>query len=97
MLVETREVEMKLQRAPKARGRFLCVFAANQEIQAGGMRFQQVGGDMRADVTRRSGQEYRHVAPLVPVFMVSVPAASSSFNEKARGGRTSSGRPSISG
>ena len=32
------------------------------------MLLQQVGGDVRADVSGRSGQEYRHVAPLVPVL-----------------------------
>jgi hypothetical protein len=32
---------------------------------------KEIGGDMRADVSGRSGQEYRHVAPLVPVFTAS--------------------------
>ena len=31
-------------------------------------RFEQIGGDVRADVSGRPGQEYRHVAPFVPVF-----------------------------
>jgi hypothetical protein len=32
--------------------------------------FKEIGGDVRADVSGRSGQENRHVAPLVPVLMV---------------------------
>jgi hypothetical protein len=31
---------------------------------------EKIGGDVRADVSGRSGQENRHVAPLVPVLMV---------------------------
>ena len=88
---------MQLRRAPESHRRFLRILAANQKIQAGAMCLQQVGGDMRANVACRSGQEYRHVAPFVPVFMVSPLAGSSSLNWKGRGGRTSSGLPSISG
>jgi hypothetical protein len=32
---------------------------------------QKVRGNVRADVSGRTGQEYRHVAPLVPVLTVS--------------------------
>jgi hypothetical protein len=35
------------------------------------MPFQQIGGDVRADISGRAGQEYRHVAPSVPVFTAS--------------------------
>jgi hypothetical protein len=38
--------------------------------------FQQIGGDMPADVSGGPGQEYRHVAPFVPVLMVSPFSAS---------------------
>jgi hypothetical protein len=33
--------------------------------------FEKIGGNVRADVPGRPGQEYRHVAPLVPVFTAS--------------------------
>jgi hypothetical protein len=32
---------------------------------------QQISGDMSAYVSGRTGQEYRHVAPFVPVLTVS--------------------------
>ena len=47
-------------------------------------------------ILRRAGQEYHHVAPLVPVLMVSSLFALGE-SCKLRDGRASSGRPSISG
>jgi hypothetical protein len=39
---------------------------------------KKIGGDMGADVSGRSGQEYRHVAPLVlPARTVSMLAGAS--------------------
>ena len=97
VLVEARKVEVQLHRIPQATGSFLRVLAAYEEVQAGTVAFQQIGRHVRANVAYRSGQEYRHVAPLVAVFIVSPSGGSSSFIAKVRGGRTSSGRPSISG
>ena len=68
---------MQLQRAPQAPLRFLRITRPHQHVQRGAVAFQQIGGDMRADVSGRSGQEYRHVAPLVPVFTASPLAGAS--------------------
>jgi hypothetical protein len=65
------------------------------------MLLEQIGGHMRADVSGPTGQEYRHVAPFVPVFMhspFSVGAPLPPLKAGAQtGARASSGRPSISG
>ena len=76
ILVEAWEVHVQLHSVPQAERGFLRVFPAHQHVQGRAMRVQQVGRDMRANVARRSGQEYRHVAPFVPVFTVSACAAS---------------------
>src|SRR4051794_9289519 len=52
---------------------------------------------MRADVAGGTGQENRHVAPFVPVLMVGPFGCGSGESWKVRGGRASSGLPSISG
>ena len=53
------------------------VACAHQQVQRRAVAVKQIGGDMCADVSGRSGQEYRHVAPLVPVFTVSPLAGAS--------------------
>jgi hypothetical protein len=59
---------VQLQSVPKPQLRVALIAAANQQIQSGIMLVEQVSGDMRADVPGSTGQEYRHVAPFVPVF-----------------------------
>src|SRR5882762_9082222 len=94
IFIKEREVEVQLQRLPQPQLGFAQVTRPHQKVQGSAVILQQIGGDMRSDVAGRPGQEYRHVAPLVPVFTVS-PFVGASL--KLRGGRTSSGRPSISG
>src|SRR5215468_4366419 len=98
MLIKAHKIHVQLDPTPQALRRLLRVLTAHEYIQRGAMRVQQVGRNVRADIARRSGQEYRHVAPLVPVFTVSSCVASCSWmGMRGRGGRTASGRPSISG
>jgi len=87
---------MQLQAAPQPTLRFLWIARPHQQIQRGAVPFKQIGGDMRADVSGGPGQEYRHVAPFVPVLIVS-PLLSASASWKLRDGRASRGRPSIRG
>src|SRR3979411_2114441 len=94
IFIEGWKVEVKLKRLPQAEFGLAQVTRPHQKVQGSAVILQQIGGDMRSDVAGRPGQEYRHVAPLVPVFTVS-PFVGASL--KLRGGRTSSGRPSISG
>src|SRR6476660_3188901 len=71
MLIKSREVQMQLQSLPQACRSLLRVAGTNQQVQRRAVLLQQVGGDMGADVSGRTGQEYRHVAPLVPVLTTS--------------------------
>jgi len=57
--------------------RFLWIAGPHQQVQGGAVPLQKVGGYVRADVSGRSSQEYRHVAPLVPVFTASPLAGAS--------------------
>ena len=50
VLVELWKLQVQLHRTPKPHRRFLRVLAPNQQIQAGAMSVQQVGGDVRANV-----------------------------------------------
>src|SRR5438477_11853889 len=94
MLVEVREIQVQLQRAPQPQLCFLRITRAHQQVQGGAMSVQQISGNVRADVYGRAGQKYRHVAPLVPVFTVSLFAGASG---KLRGGFASRGLPSSMG
>ena len=76
MLIETREVKMQLQRLPEPEFGLVRIAGANQHIQRCAMLFEQIGGDVAADVAGRAGQEYRHVAPLVPVLTATPLSAS---------------------
>src|ERR1700733_1272862 len=101
---EAREFQMQLQTLPEPQLRFLWIFRAHQHVQSCAVILQQVGGDVRANVSGSPGYEYRHVTPFVPVFSDSLPSVSlprvsppTAGSCKLRGGRDSSGRPSISG
>ncbi len=96
VFVESRELQMQLQRLPQPARRFLRIAGANQQVQRSAVLLQQVGGDVRADVSGGTGQEYRHVAPLVPVLTTS-PFSGTASGCRLREGRASSGRPSIRG
>ena len=98
IFVELREWQVQLQGMPKPQFRVPRIAAAHQQIQGRVMLLQQIRGNMRSDVPGPTGQENCHVAPFVPVFMLSpfsLVAAGGIF--RARGARSSSGRPSISG
>ena len=96
VFIEAREVQVQLQRLPQTHLGFVSIARPDQQVQRSAVPFQQIGGDMRADVSGRTGQEYRHVAPFVPVLTVS-PCRPLRASWKWRGGRASSGRPSIRG
>ena len=68
---------MQLQCAPQPQLRFLRITRPHQHIQSSAMPFQQIRGNVRTDVSGRPGQEYRHVAPSVPVFTASPLAGAS--------------------
>ena len=70
-LVEARKLQVQLQRLPEAQFGIARVASPHQQVQRGTVALQQVGGDVRPDVSGRAGQEYRHVAPLVPVLTAS--------------------------
>ena len=72
---EAGEIHVQLKRLPQAPFGFALVLGANQQIQRVFVAIQKIGGDVSADVSGRAGQEYRHVAPLVPVLTVSLFAA----------------------
>ena len=94
VFIKERKVEVKLQRLPQTQLGLAQVTRPHEKVQGSAVILQQIGGHMRSDVAGRPGQEYRHVAPFVPVFAVS-PFAGARL--KLRGARASSGRPSISG
>src|SRR6185312_1297232 len=95
VLVERFEIEMQLKCVPEAVFSLMRITRANQQVQGRTVLVYQISGDVSADVAGGSGQEYRHVAPLVPVLTVS--AAASLAACRLRAGRASSGRPSIKG
>jgi len=70
-LEEARKIQVQLQGLPEAQLSFLGSASPYQQIQRGTVAFEKIGGDVRADVSGRTGQEYRHVAPSVPVFTAS--------------------------
>src|ERR1022692_1047826 len=91
---------------PETEFRLLRGAAAHQQIQLRVMLLQQIGGHMRANVTGPTGQEYRHVAPFVPVLIASPISLVDGAAEdapveggicKMRGARASRERPSIRG
>jgi len=71
IFVEPWEVQMQLQRMPQAHLRLVRISRPYQHVQRSSVLLQQIGGDVPADVSSGPGQEYRHVAPFVPVLMVS--------------------------
>src|SRR6185369_15527448 len=58
VFVKSLEIEMQLQRVPEALFRLVRIFSAHQHVNRGAEILQQVGGNMRADVSGRAGQEY---------------------------------------
>src|SRR5271170_6582957 len=96
VLVKPGKIQVQLQCLPEANFGLMSIARADQQIQRRSMLFQKIGGDVCADVSGRPGQEYRHVAPLVPVRTVSA-SFSALASSKWRGGRASSGLPSIRG
>src|SRR5579862_3961136 len=70
LFVKSRELQMQLQRPPQPCLGLMGVSGANEHIQRRSVLFQEIRGDMAADVSGGTGQEYRHVAPFVPVLMV---------------------------
>ena len=96
MLVEAREVHVQLHGLPQSHFGITRIFAAYQQIQARSVLVEEIGRRMSAYVSGRTGQEYRHVAPFVPVETVSAPLFDSTAC-KFRGARASRGRPSIKG
>ncbi len=104
VFVEPGKRQVQLQGLPKPQFRVARIAAAHQQIQGRVMLVEQVGGDMRADVSGPTGQEYCHVAPFVPVFTASPFLAvevgvvvGADGIRSTRGTRASNGRPSISG
>ena len=97
VFVEAREIQMQLQGLPQAAGSLLRVAGAHQQVQRSAVLLQQVGGHVRADVSGGTSQEYRHVAPLVPVLTTSPFSGTAAGCCRLRAGRASSGRPSIRG
>ncbi len=93
--VKRRKRQMQLQSLPQTQLRLARIARAHQHIQHCIVLAQQICRNMRADVAGRSGQEYRHVAPFVPVFIA--PFFSAAGICSTRGSRASSGLPSISG
>ncbi len=98
VFVEFRKRHVQLQGVPQAQLCIARIATAHQQIQSRIMLFEQIGCDMRADVAGATGQEYCHVAPFVPVLILS-PSPFSAAGDmcNSRGARASSGRPSISG
>ena len=71
MLIKSRKLEVQLQGLPQTARGFLLVAGTHQQVQRGAVLLQQVRGDVCADVSGGTSQEYRHVAPLVPVLTMS--------------------------
>ena len=70
-LVKAWKVKMQLQGLPQTQFCLMRIARPHQHVERSPMVLQQIGGDMPADVSGGPGQEYRHVAPFVPVLMVS--------------------------
>ena len=51
VLEETRKIQVQLQSAPQAQLRFLRIARAHQHVQSSAMCIQQIGGNMRADIS----------------------------------------------
>ena len=96
IFVEARKLQMELQRLPQPGCGFLGITGAHQYVERSAVLLQQVGRDMRANVSGRTGQEYRQVAPFVPVLTTS-PFSGTVAGCKLREGRASNARPSIKG
>src|SRR5207247_173319 len=94
IFVEEFEIQVELQSLPETFFGLARIASAHQQVQRCAMLGQQVRGGMGANVSSPSGQENRHVAPFVPVLTVSVSVPRGC---RLRGGRASSGRPSIKG
>src|SRR5207248_114690 len=77
ILKEARKIQVQLQGAPKTQLRFLWIASSHKYVQRGCVSIQQISGNVRADVSGRTGQEYRHVAPSVPVLTASPLAGAS--------------------
>ena len=86
MFVEAREIQMQLQGLPQADCGFLRIAGANQQVQRSAVSLQQVGGDMRADVSGGTGQEYRHVASVGVPGLPTVAPFSGSASCRLRAG-----------
>src|SRR6478752_1980074 len=71
IFIEPREIQMELERLPQSSRGFLRIPGANQQVQRSAVLLEQVGGHVGADVSSGTSQEYRHVAPLVPVLTTS--------------------------
>ncbi len=97
VFVKARKVHVQLHGLPQANFRVMRVFTAHQQVESCALLVEKIGRHMGADVSGGTGQEYRHVAPLVPVGTVSAPLGASGAICSVRGGRASSGRPSIKG
>ena len=63
---------MQLQALPQTARGFLRISGADQQIQRSAVLLQQVGGDMGADVSGGTSQEYRHVAPAQKAIVKSI-------------------------
>ena len=96
MLVKLRKIQVQLQTLPQSESRILLIAGTDQQIQRSAVLLQQIGGDVCADVSSGTGQENRHVAPFVPVLMIS-PFSGTASKWRLREGRASRGRPSIRG
>ena len=94
VVMETREIHVQLQTLPQPQFGFVLGLGPDQQIKRILVAIEKIGGDMSADVSGRAGQEYRHVAPSVPVLTASPLVG---VNSKLRAGLASSGRPSIRG
>src|ERR1035441_1506877 len=90
------ERHVQMEGIPKPQLRIARITTAHQHIHSRIVLAEQVGSDMRADVAGRSGQEYRHVAPFVPVFMP-FPFSVGAGICSTRGSRASTPPPSIYG
>ena len=100
VFVEPGKRQVQLQSLPKPQFRIPRIAPTHQQIQGRVMLLQQIRGDMRANVSGPTGQEYCHVAPFVPVFTAAPFSVVGSLGGgicSTRGARASSGRPSISG
>src|SRR5436853_1387500 len=71
VVIKLEKFQVGLHSAPEPKVRLLSIARTHQKIQRCAVLLQQIGGDVRPDVSGGSGQKYRHVAPLVPVLTAS--------------------------